>query len=305
MTLLTRRHFLQGTGGLLFGTAGLGSYAFALEPGFRLEVTSYSVAPPRWPEGLNLKAAVLADIHACEPLMSAARVRRIAELTNRLNPDIVFLLGDFNAGHRYVTGPVYPEQWGEALAILRAPLGVYAVLGNHDWWHGPLPGMRSDGGEGVRKALRHANIAVLENDAVRIANRGRPFWVAGLADQLACRVGAYGFEGIDDLAGTLAKVSDDAPILLLAHEPFVFRRVPEKVSFTFCGHTHGGQVNLPFLTAAYAEAHFGTRRIYGHIAEGARQMIISAGLGTSIAPVRFLCPPEIVNVQIGGTPATA
>lgn len=304
MNVLTRRRFMQAAGGLFLGTTGLGSYAFALEPGFRLEVTSYCVTPPRWPQGLSINAAVLADIHACEPLMSAARVRRIAELTNRLNPDIIFLLGDFNAGHRYVTAPVYPEQWGEALSILRAPLGAYAILGNHDWWHGPLPGMPSDGGEGVRRALRHANILVLENDAVRIANNGHPFWVAGLADQLAYRAGPYGFEGIDDLSGTLAKVSDHDPVVLLAHEPFVFRRVPQEVSLTLCGHTHGGQVNLPLLTAAYAEAHFGTRRIYGHITEHGRQMIISAGLGTSILPVRFLCPPEVVNVQIGA-PATA
>ncbi len=305
MNVLTRRHFLQGAGGLFLGTAGLGSYAFALEPGFRLELTSYHVAPPRWPQALRVRAAVLADIHACDPLMSAARVRRIAELANRLQPDIVFLLGDFNAGHRYVTAPVYPEQWGEALSILRAPLGVYAILGNHDWWHGPLPGMPGDGGESVRKALRHANIAVLENDAIRIANNGRPFWVAGLADQLAYRAGPRRFEGIDDLSGTLAKVGDDAPVVLLAHEPFVFRRVPQEVSLTLCGHTHGGQVNLPLLTATYAEAQFGTRRIYGHIAEHGRQMIISAGLGTSILPVRFLCPPEVVDVQIGGAPATA
>ncbi|MFZ0729128.1 MAG: metallophosphoesterase [Methylovirgula sp.] len=305
MTPLTRRHFVQGAGGLFLGTAGLGSYAFALEPGFRLEVTSYCVALPRWPEGLNVKAAVIADIHACEPLMSAARVRRIAELTNRLNPDIIFLLGDFNAGHRYVTAAVYPEQWGEALSILRAPLGAYAILGNHDWWHGPLPGMRSDGGESVRKALRHANIVVLENDAVRIAKDGQTFWVAGLGDQLAYHVRPRGFEGIDDLSGTLARVTDDAPVVLLAHEPFVFRRVPQQVSLTFCGHTHGGQVNLPFLTTAYAETQFGTQHIYGHITERGRQMIISAGLGTSIVPVRFLCPPEVVSVQIGGAPPIA
>jgi len=86
-------------------------------------VTSYRVRPPGWPDALNVKAAVIADIHACEPLMSAARVRGIAELANRLEPDIIFLLGDFNAGHRFVTAPVYPEEWGEALSILATPLG--------------------------------------------------------------------------------------------------------------------------------------------------------------------------------------
>lgn len=282
----------------------LASYPLAIEPGFRLDVTSYSVRPPQWPEGLNVKAAVIADIHACEPLMPASRVRHIAELANQLDPDIIFLLGDFSAGHRYVTAAVYPEQWGEALSILNAPLGVYAILGNHDWWHGAaLPGTPGDGGESVRRALRHANIEVLENDAVRVENNGHPFWVAGLGDQLAHQVGSRSFKGIDDLTGTLARVTDDSPVVLLAHEPFVFRHVPKRVSLTLCGHTHGGQISLPFITAAYAETEFGTKHIYGHIVEGGRHMMISAGLGTSIVPVRFMRPPELVNVAIGGSVA--
>jgi len=304
MTLLTRRHFLQGAGGLFLTTAGLGSYAFALEPGFRLDVTRYRVTPPGWPPGLQVNAAIIADIHACEPMMSASRIRKIAELANGLHPDIIFLLGDFNAGHRYVTAAVFPEQWGEALSILKAPLGAYAILGNHDWWHGALPDTRGDDGESVRKALRQAGINVLENDAVRLTKDDAPFWVAGLGDQLALLVGWRHFEGIDDLQGTLAQVQDDAPILLLAHEPFVFHKVPERVALTLCGHTHGGQVNLPFITSAYAETEFGTRHIYGHVVEAGRHMIISAGLGESIAPVRFMRPPEVVHVTIGGNAST-
>jgi predicted MPP superfamily phosphohydrolase len=228
------------------------------------------------------------------PSCPAPRVRRIAER------------GEVTAGHRYVTGPVYPEQWGEALSILRAPLGAYAILGNHDWWHGPLPGMRSDDAEGVRRALRHADITVLENDAVRIDNNGQPFWVAGLGDQLAHHTAKWDFQGVDDLSGTLGQVTDDSPILLLAHEPFVFHRVPARVSLTLCGHTRGGQINLPILTAVYARSEFGTDHIYGHIVEDGRHMIISAGLGTSIVPVRFMCPPEVVQIDIGAaTPRVA
>ena len=124
MTLLTRRHFIQGASAFTLATAGLGTYACAIEPGFRLDITTYRITPPRWTPGLQVKAALIADIHASEPQMSAARIRRIAEVTNALNPDVVFLLGDFNAGHRFVTGPVFPEQWGEALSILDAPLGT-------------------------------------------------------------------------------------------------------------------------------------------------------------------------------------
>ena len=209
MNELTRRLFLQGGGALLLSPLALGSYAFAIEPGFRLDVTSYHVTPPNWPQGLVLKAAVIADIHACEPLMPAARVRSIAELANRMQPDIIFILGDFNAGHRMVSAPVFPHQWGEALSVLKAPLGVYAILGNHDWWHGALPGMRSDGAQGIRRALHHANIKLLENELVRLTKGDKAFWIAGLGDQMGRRVGRNAFEGLDDLPGTLGQVSDD------------------------------------------------------------------------------------------------
>lgn len=224
--------------------------------------------------------------------MPASRVRGIAQLTNDLKPDIVFLLGDFSGGHRFVTGPVMPEEWGEALSILQAPLGAYAVLGNHDWWHGPLPGMPSDGAKGVRQALRSAGIEVLENNALRLTKGGMSFWIAGLGDQIAGG-------GRDDLAGTMAQVRDPAPIILLAHEPAIFSRVPSRVSLTLCGHTHGGQVNLPVLSERLIRRYQGMGPVYGHIIEKGRNLVISAGLGTSIVPVRFMRPPEVVEIFIG------
>jgi uncharacterized protein len=298
MTSLSRRLFLQGLGGLMVTVPAFGAYAMVVEPGLRLDVTSYRLTPPRWPSGLQLKAVVLADIHACEPFMSAERVRSIAEVANALSPDIIFLLGDFNGGHRFATGAVMPDQWAEALSILKAPLGVYSVLGNHDLWHGALPSLKGDDGESVRRGLRHAGITVLENDAVSVRKGDQSFWVAGLSDQMAYPAGPRRFHGLDDLPATLAKVTDDAPVVLLAHEPFVFRRVPSRVALTLCGHTHGGQVNLPFISPMYERANFGTDKVYGHIIEKDRHMIISGGLGTSIAPIRIMRPPEVVSVTL-------
>jgi uncharacterized protein len=303
MTSISRRLFLQGVGGLAWATSGLGAYAFVFEPALRLNVTSYSITPPHWPDGFTLKAAVLADIHACEPWMAASRVRGIANLTNDLSPDIVFLLGDFSGGHRFVTGPVMPEEWGEALSILKPPLGAFAVLGNHDWWHGPLPRMPADGAEGVRQALRSAGIGVLENKALRLTKDGQPFWVAGLADQCAELLGPGRARGLDDLSGTMAQIKDDAPVILLAHEPAIFKRVPDRVSLTLCGHTHGGQINLPVVTRDFMRAHFGNDPIYGHIVQKGRHIVVSAGLGTSNVPVRFMRPPEVVQLTIGGRKA--
>ena len=301
--MITRRALLQGAGGLVLGSTGLASYAVAVEPGFMLDVTRYRITPRTWPAGLDVKIAIIADIHACEPWMPASRVRHIAEVANALKPDLVVLLGDFNGGHRFVTGPVLPQQWAEALSVLDAPLGVHAILGNHDWWHGPLPRMKGDGGDSIRRALKQMNASVLENDVLRLSKNGKPFWIVGLGDQLAHRVGRYRFKGADDLDEALDQVTDDAPIVLLAHEPYVFHRVPERVAVTLCGHTHGGQVNLPIVGPFTANRRFGPDLVYGHAMHGDRHIVISAGLGTSIAPVRFMRPPEVVDLTISGPPA--
>jgi hypothetical protein len=87
---------------------------------------------------------------------------------------------------------------------------------------------------------------------------------------------------------------------LLAHEPAIFRRVPDRVSLTLCGHTHGGQVNLPIFTKDFIRRHYGCDIIYGHLVQGDRHLIISAGLGTAHAPVRFMRPPEVVALTIEG-----
>lgn len=289
--------FLRSAGSLTASTGGLGSYALAIEPGWRLGVTRYALTPPRWPAGLSLKIGVIADIHACRPMMGPEHIRTIVELANAQKPDIIVILGDFNGAHRFVSGPVMPEEWAQVLADLRAPLGVFSVLGNHDFWHGPLPNLRGDEGESIRRALKAANIRLLENDAVRIETANGPFWLAGLGDQLAHHESRGVFSGIDDLPGTLSRVSDDAPVLLLAHEPYIFRKMSNRVSLTLCGHTHGGQVYIPGLgTPAIARS---SAYVYGHIVENGQHMIISGGLGTSILPVRFMRPPEVVEVTLG------
>ncbi|MGH6795133.1 MAG: metallophosphoesterase, partial [Methylocella sp.] len=211
-----------------------------------------------------------------------------------------FLLGDFSAGHRFVTVPVMPYEWGEALSVLKAPLGVSSGIGNHDWWHGALPGMPADGAEGVRRALRSAGIDVLENDALRLTKNGEPFWVAGLGDQIGEPKAHRRFRSLDDLAGTMAQIKDPAPVILLAHEPAIFERVPDRVSLTLCGHTHGGQINVPIYSQRLLRHYCGVDLFYGHIVQRDRHLIVSAGLGTSYAPVRFMRPPEVVELTIGG-----
>ena len=294
--MIDRRGLLLGAGALAVAPVGLATYAVAIEPGVTPAIRDYAVATPAWPDSFSLRLAVIADIHACEPWMSAERVHGIALQVNSLKPDIIFILGDFNAGHRLVTGPVMPGAWGEALSVLDAPLGTFAILGNHDWWHGPVPGMPGGPAE-IRTVLAERHITLLENDAVRLAKNGRVFWVAGLADQMAHRLKRGWTRGADDLRGTLAKVPEHDPVILLAHEPFVFYRTPERVALTLCGHTHGGQVRLPIIGAPFTPSR---RYCYGHIVENGRHLIVSGGLGESGLPIRLGVPPELLAIDLGG-----
>ena len=127
-----------------------------------------------------------------------------------------------------------------------------------------------------RRVLERVGIPVYENDVVRLTKDGRPFWLAGLGDQMAFISGRRKrarrrFEGVDDLPGTLAKVTDDAPVILLAHEPDIFPRVPDRVALTLSGHTHGGQVRM-FGYSPMVPSRFGNRYAYGHIVEDDRNL---------------------------------
>lgn len=292
-------------GRLLLAGAGLDAYSVAIEPNFLLNVARYKISPAGWPRHLRLRIAVISDLHACDPWMPTARVARIVAATNALEADLIVLLGDFSGGV-YLTQPVAPEQWGAALAGLRAPLGVYAILGNHDWWHGARPEDPSDDAAGVRRGLKRAGATLLENDTVLLFKGEAPFWLLGLGDQMAYPLGKRRWGGHDDLTGTLAKIGDEkTPAILLAHEPFVFASVPRRIALTLAGHTHGGQINLPFAGPIFAELRYRTTHVYGHIFEDDRHLIISGGLGVSNLPMRFMRPPEIVEVAVGASEGSA
>ena len=322
--MIHRRTFLKGMLALSATGATFGSYALA-QP-FRLRVTRYAVSPRDWPSGLRLKLAVIADLHVIDPWMNLPRVAQIVARTNALEPDAVLLLGDYvpNRGmrrwaNRVGGGVISPEHWSRELGHLRAPLGVHAVLGNHDWWADQAAQQRGCGPVKAGLAMERSGISVYENNAVRLNKQGVPFWVAGLGDQAALlmdvshskRRFATGAKmmmdgdptaGVDDLAGTLRRITDDAPVILMAHEPDIFAEMGDmgdRVSLTVCGHTHGGQVRL-LNYAPIVPSRYGGRFTYGHIVEEGRHLVVSAGLGCSGLPIRFGAPPEIVMIEVGG-----
>lgn len=298
--MLSRRHFLRTFSGL--GVTGVSTVAYGFsEPELQLRVTRYHVSPPQWPADFNLKIAVITDIHACDPWMSLERIQTIVDHTNMLGADVTVLLGDYVAGHRNVTRFIPANEWASVLAGLKAPLGVHAVLGNHDYWEDLTVQRQGAGTTIARRALEGAGIPVYENDVQRLSKAGRPFWLAGLGDQLAFvfarRYGLVRRRGVDDLSATLAKVTDDAPVILLAHEPDVVHRVPSRVALQLSGHTHGGQVRLLGWSPV---APSGQRLAYGHIRMNC-DVVVSGGLGCSIVPFRLGVPPEIVLVTVGKT----
>lgn len=260
---------------------GLGLWAFWIEPA-RVTVRHVSLQIPQWDaEHQEMRIAVLTDLHVGAPHVGVEKLRRVVERTNAERPDLILLLGDFVIDDVVGGKFVEPEAIAEALKGLRATHGAVAVLGNHDWWN-----------DGVRigNALKGAGITVLENETLRIEHNGRSLWLIGLADLWTRR---------PDIAGSLRQVSgDDDPVILLTHNPDVFPEVPARVALTLAGHTHGGQVCLPLVGRPVVPSKFGQRYAMGHVVEDGRHLFVSGGVGTSIIPVRFRVPPEIVLLTL-------
>ena len=301
LILPSRRQVLTGLGGALAATAAsTGAYAFGIEP-HRLVVTRYAPRLPRWTPGLSLRVAVLADFHVCEPFMPLDRVAEIVDATNALAPDLILMLGDYPAAGRIAWRKVALPDFARVVAGLRASLGTYSILGNHDWWDDEAAQAVRGGVPQARRVLEAVGIPVMENDALRLTQDGHPFWIAGLGDQQPFLI--YDDDnGRDDLPGTMAKITDDAPVLLMVHEPNIFPEVSDRVSLTLAGHTHGGQIRLFGHSPAIRPIE-GYDYAYGHAVTGGRHMIVSGGFGVSRIPVRLGVPPEIVLLELGSRPA--
>lgn len=296
---MRRRTVLQLAGGAAVAAAGRGA-AWAREPEERLRVVRHRIAPACWPAGLPpLTIACIADPHVGAPDTPPELLEHVVERTNALRPDMVVLLGDYGADHRIA--PRFRPGMAEVAAILaelKAPLGVHAVLGNHDWWED----LDTQNGRGkplpeAAEAFAAAGLPVLHNESRRVLHHGRPVRIAGLGSQWAYYTRRGAHLGADDLERTLDGTAD-APTILLAHEPDIFPQVPGRVAVTLSGHTHGGQVRMGRWSPV-VPSRFGNRYAYGHVVEGGRHLVVSGGIGTGLMPVRLGMPPEITLVELG------
>ena len=265
---------------LTFVVVALGLWAFWIEPAW-LAMHRYTLQIPNWQaEHRGLKVAILTDLHVGSPHTGLEKLKRVVERTNAEQPDLVVMLGDFViqgvVGGRFIE----PEPIAGVLQSLRAPLGVYAVLGNHDWWY--------DGAR-IGRALEGGGIIVLENKAHPVQYKGKRFWVVGIADLWTRK---------PDIEGSLGQIGSNDPVILITHNPDLFPNVPPQVSLTLAGHTHGGQVNLPIAGRLVVPSKYGQRYAMGHIIEGGKHLFVGGGVGSSILPVRFRVPPEVVIVTL-------
>jgi hypothetical protein len=242
----------------------------------RVQITRWRVRPPGWNAGL-LTVAFVTDTHSGAPWNGLARLREIVEQTNALGADIIVLGGDYvyhGVGNRRPTNAELAQVLGE----LRAPQGVFAVLGNHDYWDDPGT---------IEQDFTSQGIQVLSNRGVSMGS-GR-WWIAGVSDYI---------ETVPDVTAALQNRPDGAPVLFVSHVPDLFRELPPEVNVTLSGHTHGGQVALPWVGPVLVPSRYGTRYARGIFEESGRVLVVSAGLGTTGLPVRRGVPAEVVLLEI-------
>jgi predicted MPP superfamily phosphohydrolase len=256
-------------------------WGFFIEPN-RLVVRRTRITIPSWPEELDgMTIALLSDLHVGAPFIDAEKLRVIVARTNDAAPDLVLLAGDYLVGEEPGSHFVEPEVVARGLSGLRARLGVYAVLGNHDdWYDGPR----------VRRAFESQGIRVLDNEVAEIPVGHTSLWIAGLADLMT---------GPQAISDTLAKAG--GTVIALTHEPDVFPDIPTRVALTLAGHTHGGQVALPWIGRRVVPSRYGERYAIGLVVEDGKHLFVTPGIGTSILPVRFGVPPEISLLTIASS----
>lgn len=255
-------------------TIGLGVLGYGCAVRQSLEVSRVEVMLKNLPTAFDgLTIAQLTDIHH-GIYTGADYIHRCVQLVNELQPDLIALTGDFTYGGQKYVGPC-----AEVLSGLRARIGTYAVLGNHDYYVGASL---------VALALKQSGCAVMIDKLDRLELRGEKLWLAGVDDL---------YYGTTNLKQMLRDVPNDATRVVLSHNPdFIeeFAAKSEHADLMISGHTHGGQIRFPIAGAPQVSSAYGQRYVAGLNRKDAMQIYTSRGIGTILLPTRVSCPPEIV-----------
>lgn len=277
-----------------------GPLASLLGPRLRLGTRHYSIELPGVTKPLRL--AIISDLHFGFAGNNAAHMQMVRARVMATTPDMVLFLGDIAGGWPWVDKTDRITAGCAALSGFDAPLGCFAVLGNHDWTDDADAKARKSGPNRATALLQDQGWCVLENAAQPIDADTTSLWIAGIASQRAFRSGLpfmHQYHRLDDLPKTLSQVPADAPLLLMAHEPDIFTELPNRPVLTVSGHTHGGQIRVAGR-AVVTPSRYGTRFAHGHFNKDHRHLIVSGGLGCSTIPLRIGMVPEITLVTISG-----
>lgn len=282
----------------LAGIACIG-YAYFIEP--RSLVLKHSTIHIKgWNPAFNgLKVVMLGDIHAGSNYVTEEKLRDVVARTNEQDADLVVLLGDYvserqednPARRRELRMPV--ETMADNLSGINAKLGVFVVLGNHDGWYGA---------EEVAAAFKRIGYTVLQNEVAAVERNGNPLRLLGFKDHL--KLNKSWKETSDDARALLEAAGGHGQVIALEHSPDILPIITEELSISpdlklvLAAHTHGGQVWFPILGRPIVPSSFGQKYAYGHIYDRGVDMFVTSGIGTSVLPIRFMVPPEIVVLTI-------
>lgn len=271
-----RRNFLKGLiagAGAFFLTSSV-IYPFAEAQLCR--VTRYRLNLKNLPfEFTGTRIVFLSDLHL-GPTVSLDYLRRVVQITRGLTPHLVALGGDY-----IFKSASYIWALSNLLKDIKAPLGVYGVLGNHDY---------ANDVTSVRSALRKAQIQDLTNTGVWLSKGGRRIRLCGVDDF---------WLGDPDADAALADATDTDAVFMLCHNPDFFETLNDpRVTLSLSGHTHGGQIRIPGLGAPVIPSQYGQKYAYGLIQAPRTQVLVTSGIGTIIVPARFCCPPEVVAIEL-------
>jgi hypothetical protein len=272
---VNRRTFLKSAGAAVVAVPPFGA-AYGIAEAGAVTIERPTLPLPNLPaEFEGLRIAFLTDIHN-GPRTTLETITAVVRTTLSLQPDLILLGGDFSSREAKYIRPCF-----EILDSLSAPLGVFSVLGNHDYWHGL---------EETRAGMRRASIVELTNRGLWLTRRSSRLWLGGV-DDLWCSK--------PDVSAAVGEATLTDAVILLSHNPDIAETMTDRrVGLMLCGHTHGGQMIVPGMRNPFIPSRYGEKYSHGLVEAPTTTVYVSRGLGLSGLPVRYNCPPELTLLTL-------